>query len=194
MAKPRTGKLFLDPDFLLKSSYLKCSSDDLREQILGIARQRFFMDVTNFLVLGLWRDLNNYNFKPFTQETDFSSKEASLNLLLALPEIKTRKTQINKILGQRNLQEKFEQLLDDFSGGTSQLEYGKGNWLKFMDAKIILNKIVDKCFAVRTRQNKLLKGSELLTEVCKDLVRLTMAEQPRDFQELCTLIRNQIKS
>jgi hypothetical protein len=189
---------FLDPEYLQKSNYLSCSFQKLKECITITASQRLFLDIANLIILQCEKEVRRECIAKFSEHhwnNGFTTKEEALRQLQEKHEEAKRLYNGYTKLHAYPIVERFHAMVDDFLGGQTRPPIlGKGSWLSMVHGKYVFQAVVDKCFRVGTSGERFLQGPERVREVAKDLLRLPLAEQPTDFQELHMLISKRITS
>ncbi len=186
---------FLIPEYLLKSQWLRASEGELKTYILEAARSRIFLDAANMVIVGCREEMKKNWIDVFRSDNDgsFATREQALEQLLNRDNFAQKKGEVRKVLHRNFLTEMFNQTVDEFFGGGSELEFGRGKWLEMVSGKSVLHIIVNRCFQVRDAKGHAMQGDERLIEVVESLLRLPIEEQPEDFQELYKLITIQVK-
>lgn len=196
--KKEIENIFLEPDYLQRSQYIKeefkgqSGQTKLESLILQFARKRLFMEAANSVVLAIREEQKTTWIETFTKPSEFETVQAAKSKLLKASEFQARSTDISNSVQPDILEQKFEEVLNDMSGGTLPLEWNRGLWRAHMSGKEVLKQVVNQCFQVRDRNKKVIQGHDHYIEVIKDLARQDQSHQPDDFRELYRLIENAI--
>jgi len=183
---------FIEPTYLSNSPFLKTNVEDLKKRILVECNQRIFIDAVNFTILHLNKKITKklrYSFSDFNQ---FKCKEDGEQALEQLTEIEFKKNEIDEILTVDFVKQIYFEMVQKLSGGTLPLQYDCGTWLEQLSGKEIMNNIMNQCFQVQDRQGKYLQGEERTKQVVKKLLKLPLNQQPDDFQNLVTLLKERV--
>ena len=186
---------FLIPEYLEKSRYLKptCTLEQLRAYIAEAAKERVFFDAANLVILELKKILKQDWIAIFESENGFETEEQVVQKLQQKHISAKEECPIFSRLDDFPIEVRFRELIKDFLAGQETCEFSYGCWLEMVKGKHIFATVVDKCFRVKDNTGKYLQGQEREIEVVKDLVRLPLAEQPADFQQLHALISARTK-
>ncbi|MBF0212088.1 MAG: hypothetical protein HQM00_00845 [Magnetococcales bacterium] len=186
---------FLDPDYLQKSQWLKSTykgktgKAKLEQKILNFANQRIFMDVVNRVILKVREDQKNTWIDLFSNPDKCKDKEMAKEALLGLETFQKRSKDVSDSVNGCNLEKLFEEFFEELSGGCVPLSFGRGRWIDHMSGKELLTQTINNCFQVKDSEGREVEeGKIVIVEVVKDLMRLGIESQPRDFQELYRLI------
>lgn len=184
---------FLIPEYICKSTYLKCTVAELQDQIIQEARQRILLDAANLVLVGLREELKKNWIETFPKTQDFDTREHALEQLLNHVQIPQKIASVSCQLHENEVTRRFHEVVDDLFGGQKTLKYAHGSWLERVSGKALLNVIVNKCYKVETEKGTL-QGEDARKIFIKELLRLPLSEQPNDFQELHRLISTVIKN
>ena len=183
---------FIEPTYLSNSSFLKTNLDDLKKRILVEGNHRIFIDAANFTILDLNKKITKKVRCNFSDFSEFKCKEDGEKALEQLTEIALRKNEIDEVLTVDFVKQIYFEFVQELSGGTLPLQYGCGNWLEQLSGKEIMNDIMNQCFQVQDRNDKYLQGKEKTKQVVKELLELSLNQQPVDFQNLVALLKNRL--
>lgn len=183
---------FIDPAYLKQSKYLTINIKKLEEKILEIANQRLFLEAANLTLLWLHRETRDFSLKPqFRNCEQFKTQKMGQQELINHPEISPHKTKLDDIFKSEQLQEKYENFIEELSGGQKPLTYDKGTWLAQISGKEIFNQIINNHFKL-TGTNRRPKLQEIGQQVAKQLLLLPLAQQPTDFQDLVNKLKEKV--
>lgn len=184
---------FIAPDYIEKSSFLK-SDIDVRQRILDVCCSRLFLDAANLTLLYLSRELRRpLAIGHFANPELFKDEgEGILQLELLADQLEDKKTSIAGVLEKDFVKQKYFHFVNELSDGVFPLQYGSGTWLERMSGKEVFRVIANQCFQVRNASNVLLQGKEQNKQIAKELVSLTLSQQPSDFQDIVKLLKTRI--
>lgn len=184
---------FIDPNYLQKSKWIKNAykgeqgRTKLEQKILSFANHRFFLEVVNRVILKIRGEQNNTWIAAFTNPDEFGDKETAKATLLNLTSFQQRKQDVENSVDHNNLVQLFDHFYNEMSGGYFPLSFNHGRWIDHMSGKEILTQTINNCFQVKDTEGNIVQKDKHI-EVIKDLMRLDLALQPMDFQELYNLI------
>lgn len=188
---------FLIPEYLVKSKWLRCSENDLKERIRLLARERIFLDAANMVIIDS-REKMKKNWVDSFKDSDrqrFRTKEEALEQLLQKEDFPHKIRDVSEKLHRDFLVQCFEEVVNNLFGGQNDLIYGQGTWLEMVSGKSLLSTLISsKCFRVKDIKGKILQGNERLTAIVRELLKLPIEEQPNDFRELYKLISIEMRS
>jgi len=183
---------FLIPEYLERSQWLSCPVDELKEHIRNFAHERIFLDAANMVIVDCREKMKKNWITLFTNYEYFQTKEQALKQLLQKEEFTHKLLHVSEKLHQDSLTQCFDDIVSNLFGGQSELEFGRGTWLDMVSGKILLHIVINKCFRVKDAKGRHLQGEQRLMEVVKELLKLSLENQPDDFQELYRLISKQV--
>lgn len=192
--KKELENYFLDPDYLQKSQWIKpeyskeVGRELLKRKIVDLANSRLFMEVANRVIVTIREGQKQNWIEMFTNPADFPDAIKAKERLLGKVEFKDRRERVSSSLTNEAIVGWFEKSLAEISGGVIPLRFGCGGWLDLISGKEILRQITNGCFQVTDAAGAVVQGDEKHLEVIKDLMRLEILEQPKDFRELHGLI------
>lgn len=184
---------FLIPEYLMKSKYLNCSLDDLKNAIMQIARTRIFLDAANMVIVSCREGMKKNWIELFNSIEGFETREKALEQLLKREAFSQKELDVRKQLHKDSLAESFTRTVDDLFGAQDELKFAHGSWLEIVSGKSILPTVIRRCFRVKDGKGRHLQGQRQLMEVVKGLLKLQLEEQPDDFRDLHKLISEQVK-
>lgn len=184
---------FIDPIYLERSEYLVKSRDELQNIVLEEANRRLFIEASNLVLLRLRSGILVPPTAWFRQVGDFSCRDDAVQQLQNAPQLEERGLEIAALLTLQRREELLDEVLHDLTGGNAQLEYGTGTWLERLSGKEIFRSIAGSLFQVRGASGAIIQGLDRNEEVAKGLLKLTLHEQPLDFQELIQLLTTKIQ-
>jgi len=184
---------FIDPDYLKKSTYLK-SEINIRQSILDECNLRVFLNAANLTLYSIKRELRKpLPIRHFKNPDEFRDQNAGTLKLEGLAEaMDDRKMSVTTVLEKNAVNQQYIEFIQELSGGTIPLQYGSGSWLDRMSGKEIFGVIANQCFEVRSLAGNLVTGKEKNKIIAKELTKLSLEEQPSDFQELIRLLKNKV--
>ncbi|MBF0622750.1 MAG: hypothetical protein HQL54_12565 [Magnetococcales bacterium] len=188
---------FLDPNYLMLSSYLKKGVDraGLERLIIKHAQQRLYLDVANQVIISMRESLKKSWISLLSNPDDFPSKEVAIERLEALSECVEHLNLTQNTLGVSGRVDSFNAILQSWSGGSDQLAFGVGDWQNQMSGKKILNKVITDCFRVPKQDDPGWCSQKFACKaVVKELLNKDLHHQPDDFQKLYNLIQQRIAS
>ncbi len=106
--------------------------------------------------------------------------------------IDDRKMSVTTVLEKDAVNQRYLEFIEELSGGTRPLQYGSGSWLERMSGKEIFRAIANQYFEVKSLQGQFVTGKEKNKIIAKELTRLPLEQQPADFQELVSLLKNKV--
>ncbi len=180
----------------MKSKWLRCSENDLKERIRLLARERIFLDAANMVIIDS-REKMKKNWVDSFKDSDrqrFRTKEEALEQLLQREDFPHKIRDVSKKLHRDFLVQCFEEVVNNLFGGQNDLIYGQGTWLEMVSGKSLLSTLISACFRAKDIKGKILQGNERLTAIVRELLKLPIEEQPNDFRELYKLISIQMRS
>lgn len=186
---------FIDPNYISKSRWLRRGKDrcDIENIVQRVANSRVFLDAANLTLLSLHRFMREPICEHFKNISNFSSKDDGEMMLRELRELNLKIQDISNKLSSSFVVEKYEEFVDMLTDGCYPLEFGRGKWLELMSGKEIFKCISGECFSVLDRNGHPIQGSKRNIEVAKELLQLSLDEQPSDFKMLVEKIRKVIK-
>ncbi|MCC5848689.1 MAG: hypothetical protein JJU29_11390 [Verrucomicrobia bacterium] len=187
---------FIDPNYISQSNFLKkgFSKNRIAKVVLKEANRRLFLDAANLTLLSLHRDLRRPFCDHFANPADFQTIDDGRSRISELPELSDKVADITRLFSKSHVETLYDDFVNVLTGGAYPLMYGTGDWLTRMSGKEIFRAIAGQCFTVRSRTDEVIQGKEQNIEVAKDLLRLPLAQQPSDFQELVDKVRQRISA
>jgi hypothetical protein len=184
---------FIDPDYIKKSKYLK-PEIDIRQSILDECNIRIFLNAANLTLYSIKRELRKpLPIRHFRNPDEFRDQNAGTLKLEGLAEaMDDRKMSVTTGLEKNAVNHRYIEFIQELSGGTIPLQYGSGAWLERMSGKEIFGVIANQCFEVKDIAGNLVTGKEKNKSIAKELTKLSLEEQPSDFQELIRLLKNKV--
>jgi len=179
---------FLDPDYLALSPHLISNAEDLKEKILRFSQTRLYLDAANQVIVSIREEFKEHGINIFKNPSDFKTRDEALAKILGLPNFSDFASKAFQISGNDEIEQRFNQSLDDLTGGKAIIEYGSGRWLDLIQGKPVLSQVINVCFRVDDVDGNQLAGAEKITYVAKSLLKQAAHCQPRDFQILKRLI------
>lgn len=180
---------FLDPNYLFQSKYREVSQEEIEKKILECAKDRLFLDAANHVVISVREELKRNWIDKFSNPSEFPSKNGALEKLKNAIEFENHKTDICQKISTEEIEKRFEQVLEEMTGGSDTLTIGQGKWMGMIQGKKVLSQVINSgCFKVVANDGSNLNGQEKLHAVIKDLLKKDADVQPNDFLELKELI------
>jgi hypothetical protein len=179
---------FINPDYIEKSTYLK-PGIDIRKNVLDECNLRIFLDAANLTLYSISRELRRpLPIKHFKNPEEFKDQDAGMFKLEGLSAMSDRKVSVATVLEKNTVKSRYFEFVEELSGGTTPLQYGLGSWLERMSGKEIFRVLANQCFEVKDLEDNLVKGKEQNKIIAKGLVKLSIEQQPHDFQNLVKLL------
>ncbi len=183
---------FINPDYIEKSTYLK-HGIDIRKSVLDESNLRIFLDAANLTLYSISRELRRpLPIKHFKNPEEFKDQDAGMFKLEGLSAMSDRKVSVANVLEKNTVKSRYFEFIEELSGGTTPLQYGLGSWLERMSGKEIFRVLANQCFEVKDLEGNLVKGKEQNKIIAKGLVKLSIEQQPHDFQNLVNLLQNKV--
>lgn len=183
---------FIEPTYLLRSAWLTKSSDEAEAIILAEAQRRLFIEAANLVVLKLRAGILKPPTTWFKQVEKFANRDDALNELQTAAGLAAREKEIGELLQPSNREKLLDEVLSELTGGKPKLEYGSGLWLDLLSGKQIFRAISGAVFRVQDLSGNHLQGEDQNLEVAKGLLKLPLADQPGDFQQLVGLLMTKV--
>ena len=184
---------FLIPEFLLKSAYLVKSEGELRSKILSACKERLYLDAANLVIISIRESVKSKWVDIFTNPMEFRTKDEALQKIINLSNYSAFKDRFDSVSEGAEIVDRFESILEVFTGGEETIEYGSGRWLEFINGKKVLNQVINSSlFVINDRVGSNIQGLDKLKNICKDLVRKSQGDLPKDFQQLRNLFDNRV--
>ncbi|MBF0565081.1 MAG: hypothetical protein HQK89_07555, partial [Nitrospirae bacterium] len=184
---------FLEPDYLGSSEYRNVDKHVLEDKIKQCCRNRLYLDAANHVIISIREELKSTWIEKFKESDDFIS---SVTAIKKLKEIYEFAAFTNCVISKTDLNEmerRFNNTLQEMTGGIESLEFGVGNWLKMITGKKVLSQVINSnCFEVKDRENNLLQGKDKFDRVIKSLLKKNTDNQPDDFKELKKIIMERV--
>ncbi len=187
---------FIIPEYLSESPHLKKrkTKADLEQATLSCSQRRLYLDAANLVIITVRERLKEKWIEKFRDSACFRTEADALKALKGRPEWAKFGKKASSLLADRTLEKRLHETVVKLTGGQTNLEYGKGCWPELVKGKPVFRRIVNRLFEVRDTRGRFVQGSERLSQVAKELVRLPLENQPQDFQELGVLIHNRVTS
>jgi hypothetical protein len=185
---------FIDPEYILQVPELLKPDTDIRQIILNECNGRLFLDAANLTLLSIFRELRKpLSIEHFRNQQEFKDQEAGLLKLKSLsPRIDERKVSMTAILDENTINGKYQDFIEELSGGCIPLKYSLGSWLERMSGKEVFRVIANRCFLVKDLEGNIVQGKEQHKAIAKQLVGLPLESQPTDFQKLVNLLKKKV--
>ena len=184
---------FLDPHFLVKSSFCCTSEGELTTTLEALAQRRVFLDVANSVISSVREKQKKTWINHFTNPADFTSKEEAIQQLISQEKFAKRSGQVSAMLLKDALTERFETSLASMTGGGETLTYGTGQWIEKIRGKKVLPQLLNSG-GFEDRKGRTLTGNEMEKEIVKELAVKDVDSRPSDLVELQRLIRERVGS
>jgi len=186
---------FLAPNYLVLSTFLKVTPEQLKQEILETCKRRFYLDAANLTLMSIGKEIRQLFKIPgfFKEVTDFKNQkngEQQLDAAIS-PKLQVMTDNIDSERQESFIQKRYCAFIAELSGGVFPLEYGHGTWLERMSGKEIFHDIANNCFEVTTANKVILHGEPQYKEIVKSLLKLPLEQQPEDFQALVGLLKRQ---
>lgn len=151
-------------------------------------RKRLFLDAANIVIEDIREGLKNTWIKLFTDPQALPDRETARQALLSRPEWGAFREKAGEHTKAEFLRGQFDAVVDDLTGGTASIQFGRGTWLERMDAKPVFNRVVNEW---TTLEDSGIRASQKLRAVVRALVRRIASEPkflPDDLREVRDLI------
>ncbi len=188
---------FLDPTYLMNSRFIvdNVDKDMLEKDIRQLCQKRLYIDAANHVIVSVREELKQTWIETFSNPDEFISREKTLSKLLSADEFNVFNGCVATKLDRDGIANRFDNILQEMTGGTEGLESGVGKWLMMIRGKKILPQIVNsKHFNVRDQKGNPLQGRDKLQQVANDLLKQPPDIQPEDFRRLRGLIMARLDS
>jgi hypothetical protein len=129
---------FIDPHYIIRSSYCRCAEEILRSCIKRTCERRLFMDAANIVITELRERSKRKWISLFDRPADFPDREQSLVQLTSRLEYQTWSQEMSQVMAKEALSRQFEETLNVLMGGKQELEFDSGSWLERTRGKEIL--------------------------------------------------------
>lgn len=185
---------FLDPLFLVESTYCHANENQLMKTLIRAAQGRLFLDVANYVISSVREEQKTTWIRHFSDPADFASKSEAVDRLTSANAFDERSRRVSSIVSKCELTERFEIGLAIMTGGEEQLAYGCGRWIEMIRGKKVFSQVLNSCqFEVEDANGKQLTGNEKAREVVKDLAAKDIERLPADFVDLRRLIEERFR-
>ena len=185
---------FIDPDYLVRSPYLRIDEVELRRRVLDECNRRLFLDAANLALLALNRQVRKPFASHFGNPDEFRTRLDGAKRLEESSALPEKATSVAETLSKDAVTMSYSTFVDDLSGGVFPLRYGTGSWLDRMSGKEVFRCIAGPCFRVVARDGRTLQGKEQSKEIAKGLLGLPVDRQPADFRQLIEMLRVRVGS
>jgi hypothetical protein len=185
---------FLEPSFLIESSYCKenfkaNNGQQLQEQIVLLASERLYLDVANYTIVSLREDFfKECEIEKFSRLEDFADKKSAVNQLTKQTKLQEFAQKISLLTTEEEIVKRFQKYLDKMTGGQEPLQWGVGDWLSMISGKKVFRSLVNQCFQIHREK----QGLPTINRVARELL-LTGQNLPGDFLKLKELIDKRVK-
>lgn len=190
---------FLFPEYISQSQWFRrtYSQEKLRKLILEEANKRVYLDALNIAIMRLRSNLEHNGIESLSDKKlkECTNKTNTLSMFWETENLKISRERIIDKLEDANFIKEFDNVLENLFGeGQTELTFGMGKWLQMINPKPILDTVLGRCFEVKNAKDKVVIGTERKLQVAKDLVRMPLAKQPEDFQELYRKISERLRA
>ncbi len=183
---------FIDPAFISKSEFLKVSKDNLSQMILNHCQQRLYLNAVNLVLLEIRERLIQPPNASFRNPDDFKDRASALAQLQACRGLVEKNHETQQQLEPAFREQRLDHWIRRLTGDNSALQYGAGDWLSLISGKEIFNSIVGPCFEVKDTDGRQIQGKDKNTAIARKLLGLPLSEQPPDFQQLVSMIKQRV--
>ena len=184
---------FLDPGYLIRSSYCKATQDQIEGKILQFANKRLFLDAANRTITSIREELKRSWIKTFTDPAEFPNRKAALAKLKNVGEFARHRAEVERKVSADEVEHRFHGYLDAMTGGQEKAAFGTGDWSRTIRGKHVFSQVINSnCFQVQVADGTAVKGREKINDVAKDLLQKGEEFQPEDFTALKNLINERI--
>ena len=184
---------FVAPEYLIKSQYVTCDLDLLRDGIRHCCQRRLYLEAANAVLIEIRETAKQRWIEVFSNPDELPTREEGLRQLRSRPELEAWTRRTAGLVDAQALSQAYAQALETLSGGNEELEFGRGLWLERMSGKKILATVVSSCCRVSSLQGEIMQGRDAAKIVAKDLLRLPSNEQPEDFRLLRGMVETIVK-
>ena len=185
---------FLDPPFLVESTYCHTSENELMTTLVRVAQERLFLDVANYVISWVRVEQKSTWIKHFSNPADFASKSEAVGHLTSANAFVERSLSVSSMVSNDELTDRFEYGLAMMSGGGEHLAYGTGRWVEMIRGKKVFSQVLNLCrFEVEDASGQQLTGNEKAREVVKELAAKDVERLPADFVDLRRLIEDRLR-
>lgn len=188
----------LDPALLCASPHAKGTERKIGDEILRIARERFWMDCANQVIISIREDQKKPWIGPFSQVEGLRDGATTKNRLIERAEWRNRSEAVTASVKSSYIAALLDQIVENWSGGRRPIEFGHGVWQDRMSGKDILKAVLNgRLFAVKDAAGRPVQGPKKVGKIIKDLGQShAKAEQrdrvPDDFKELRGALRRRV--
>ena len=186
---------FIDPEFLLKSKYIKSNvtADIIKNKIISIVNKQIYWYALCRTIISVrerikakWIELPSFGSR------DFNTRDKSLNVLLNSPELSSKLSDVRASLSASRISRIYDSELKKLTGGILPVQWGVGKWLELVPSKAILNSLIcssNLFIPVVSLDGKVLESKEAMHHIIKDIMS-NPRNVPSDFVELKTILEN----
>lgn len=186
---------FLDPSYLLNSSFCRVSEAELTEKLVELVSRRLYLDTANWVLIDIRERQKRKWIEMFKESEDLATPEIALERLKSRSEFAERIANVEESVSAEELERIFAETLQKMTGDDVEIALGRGAWIEMIQGKKVFAQLVHSaCFGVRTRDGTTLQGRAKSQEIVKDLLRKEPTIQPPDFVELRSLIQRRVRS
>lgn len=189
---------FLDPPLLASSPHTKGDEQSIADEMLRIARERFWMECANQVIISIREEQKQQWIGLFSRPKELQDEGTARRKLLERTEWRKRSRTVTSSVEVGRITTMFDQTVEEWSGGRCPIEFGHGIWPSRMSGKSILRMILGgRLFVVKDTTGKPVQGPKKVVKILKDLGRqhagVEEANQvPRDFLELREALRRRV--
>ena len=185
---------FLDPPFLLASTYCVSTQATLTTNLVEAAQERLFLDVANYVISWVREKQKSTWIKHFSNPADFTSKNEAVEQLSSRREFSDRLRTVSSMLSKAAIVVRFEAGLEMMTGGGEEIVYGRGRWVEMTRGKKILAQLVNSNgFVVKNAEGQNVTGKDKLYEVVRELIVKDVSSRPTDLVEMQQLIQRRVR-
>jgi hypothetical protein len=160
--------------------------------ILREAAKRLYLDAANQVIVEV-REHNKANWiEFFDHPAEFATAKEARRRLVEHKAFEKKRVGLRSETGRRHLGRRFDEVLNELTGGATTLELGRGNWIERVRPKPIWKAVANQCFRVVDREGRAISGAEKAKQVALALVQLGLDAQPADFQELHRIVSDRV--
>ena len=188
---------FLEPSFLIESSYCKAefkanNGQQLQERITSLAQEWLYFDTANYVIVSLREEFRRQWIEKFSDHLKFPDKPSALKQLTEKTEFKAFSEKVLQQTATGEITTRFHEYLDKMTGGTEPLQWGVGQWLEMLSGKSMFNELINQCFHVKNQEGRVLQGKEARNLVARELLQTGQKNLPRDLRELKELVDKRV--
>ena len=190
--KKELENYFIDPDFLIRSEFLRegATLEQLRSQVLGRSQKRLYLDVANYVIVSMRESMKENWINILTNPNDCPDVKTALVRILHHQSLEIIKQRVNKITLESEVESRFHSYLHEMTGDSETLQYDKGKWLDMVSGKSILEELMNNSGLFQNSRNgEQWVGRERMIDIARFLIsEVNENHFPQDFTKLKRLV------